>query len=238
MNFLDPFYTQSQETMISISAEQGSAFAKQVAGDFNPIHHIDSKRFCVPGDLLFAIALSKYGLHKNMAFDFLGLVNADTPLTFPILAKDAAQARFQVVNEKDRAVLGGEFSGGATHRAEKIEQLIKSYVAFSGHNFPHILVPLMEQHQVMINPARPLVIYQSMSFELETLEFDQLELSLEATSLDVDGKRGNAKLSYSLKDKGELIGRGRKKLVLSGLREYEQVSIQKMCDQYEASKEA
>ena len=44
---------------VCFTREQGSNFAKQIADDFNPLHDIDAKRFCIPGDLLFSIILSK-----------------------------------------------------------------------------------------------------------------------------------------------------------------------------------
>ncbi|MCV6022657.1 DUF3581 domain-containing protein, partial [Escherichia coli] len=50
-------------------------FAKRVAGDYNPIHDEDNKRFCVPGDLLFAVLLSKEGISQKMRFRFSGMVN-------------------------------------------------------------------------------------------------------------------------------------------------------------------
>ncbi len=76
MNFLSPFYQRTSDGHITVAAEQGSSFAKQVAGDYNPIHDPESRRFCVPGDLLFSLALGEYGLHKNMSFRFKELVSA------------------------------------------------------------------------------------------------------------------------------------------------------------------
>ncbi|MEO1880948.1 MAG: DUF3581 family protein, partial [Methylococcales bacterium] len=70
---LKEFYS-GPDDCVAITAEQGSLFAKEVAGDFNPIHDVDSKRFCVPGDLLFAIVLEKYGLSKTMNFTFTGML--------------------------------------------------------------------------------------------------------------------------------------------------------------------
>ena len=55
------FYAQRGEYVV-ISAEQASRFAKGVAGDYNPIHNPDARRFCVPGDLLFTLVLVKFGL--------------------------------------------------------------------------------------------------------------------------------------------------------------------------------
>jgi hypothetical protein len=47
--FLSPYFTK-QDQSVFISAQQASDFAKKIAGDFNPIHDVGAKRFCVPGD--------------------------------------------------------------------------------------------------------------------------------------------------------------------------------------------
>ena len=231
INFLDQFCTVEDENLIGISAAQGSDFAKQVALDFNPIHDVDSKRFCVPGDLLFAVALSRYGLRQKMYFSFDDLVKADTHLDYPVSANEEQQS-LTVSDVTGKPVLGMQFSGQRSDDQDRIEQLVRQYVAFSGQNFPHILVPLMEQHQVMINPKRPLVIYQKMFFELDTVEFENLNIKLEQTSLEVDGRRGTAKLHFSLSSDGRQIGSGTKYLVLSGLREYQQDAIDVLCSDY------
>ena len=62
--FIEKFCPISADK-ISFTRQQGSNFAKQVADDFNPLHNIDAKRFCVPGDLLFSIIIAKSGLHKK-----------------------------------------------------------------------------------------------------------------------------------------------------------------------------
>ncbi len=56
--FLDPYHCE-EDGFVRVGAEQASQFAKGVADDFNPIHDPDSRRFCVPGDLLFALVLSR-----------------------------------------------------------------------------------------------------------------------------------------------------------------------------------
>lgn len=221
---------------MSVSAEQGNNFAKRVADDFNPIHDTESKRFCVPGDLLFAIALERYGLRQSMSFSFQELIKADTLLSYPEV--EGPYAEFDVTRDSSKAVLGIEFNGSRLTDAKKIEQLVRNYVVFSGQNFPHILVPLMKEHQVMINPARPLVIYQSMTLSFESLDFNEVTIELSGTELEVVGKRGNAQLHFELRDGDRKIGIGLKKLVLSGLREYQQASIDSMCEQYYASKAA
>jgi len=239
MEFLNDYYTKTSDGQVQVSDQQGSDFAKGVAGDFNPIHHAGSKRFCVPGDLLFAIALKEYGLHSKMSFRFRELIKADSKLKFPLYeAVDSSDisTQLQVSNDRDKVVLDIECSGALTNKQQAIEQMLRNYVAFSGQNFPHILVPLMKQHNVMINPQRPLVIYESMAFEFSDLDFESLTINLEDTSLEVDGKRGTAQLHFSLKQGERQIGSGTKYLVLSGLREYEEEAIQAMCDEYLASK--
>lgn len=233
MKFLSQYYQSHNDNELAISAEQASAFAKQVAGDFNPIHDPGSRRFCVPGDLLFAIALDKYGLNSSMAFQFLNLVAADSVLAYPLASQEQ---KVDVSNDKGKPVLGLQYSGQCTKESNKLEQVLRQYVQFSGQNFPHILVPLMEQHNVMINPKRPLVIYESMSFEFTSLDFEELTITLGETALDVDGKRGDATLNFTFTGDGQVIGSGSKSLVLSGLREYESAAVEKMCADYEASK--
>jgi len=238
MNFLTQYYTEPRPHQFSVSAIQGSNFAKQIAGDFNPIHHSDSNRFVVPGDLLFAIALNQYGLHTSMAFQFLELVKADTSLNYPEASFEKDIAPLEIVNDKGKPLLRLALSGESSQKASQTEQLLRNYVAFSGQNFPHILVPLMKQHNVMINPKRPLVIYESMSLEFTQLDFDELNIELAQTTLDVDGKRGYAKLHFSLNSGAAVIGSGIKNLVLSGLREYQEQAINDMCEEYLASKTA
>lgn len=248
MNFLTPYYTRAvdanRKSYLSVSDEQGSAFAKQVAGDFNPIHDSGSKRFCVPGDLLFALALNEYGLYQKMEFRFLDLVNADASLYYPKLvelnnsAGASMPSTLRVLGDRDRPMLELSYNGERSTDASQIESMIKRYVAFSGQNFPDILVPLMQQHNVMINPKRPLVIYQSMSFEFEQLDFEVVDIALGETSMAVDGKRGQAQLHFSLSNGSQKIGYGSKHLVMSGMREYDERTVRQMCDDYLAGKQA
>ena len=51
--FIKNFY-QRANNKVSFTRQQASDFAKKVGDDFNPIHDVTAKRFCVPGDLLFA----------------------------------------------------------------------------------------------------------------------------------------------------------------------------------------
>jgi len=227
--FLDTFFYQT-DTHIRINAEQGSQFAKQISNDFNPIHDADFKRFCVPGDLLFALSLNEYGLSQQMRFDFAGLVPADKELIFP----QSTEAELLIKDERDKLYLKIHRCGDRVADQTMIEHLIRSYVQFSGHSFPYILVPLMEQHQVMINPQRPLVMYQSMSLSLDQLEPCIPSVNLIEAKMQVEGKRGNVVLQFSINDNHRVIGRGEKQLVLSGLRDYQQQAMDQLVTDYQA----
>ncbi len=94
----------------------------------------------------------------------------------------------------------------------------------------------MSENNVMINPARPMVMYQSMSIDLHTFDAESVTLQLAKTSLTIDGKRGDAWLEFDLLSNGEVIGHGKKHMLLSGLRSYEQETIDAMVNQYRESK--
>lgn len=226
--FLDKFH-QVHDGRISISAEQASHFAKQVAGDYNPIHNPDARRFCVPGDLLFALVLSKFGLSQCMTFHFRSMVGAEVALDF----QEHDDGSIRVTDEQGKVYLEVERSGGLTHDEEVIAAFTRRYVAFSGKNFPHYLKPLMQTHGVMFNPQRPLVIYDSMGFSLDRLDVEDPGLELQDSSFEVLGKRGEALLEFGLTACGHNIGRGSKKLVVSGLRDYDTAAMDEIvCEFY------
>jgi len=231
--FLTNFY-QDMDGTIQISREQASDFAKSIAGDFNPIHDVDAKRFCVPGDLLFALVLNKYGVSQHMHFTFSGMVGDNVELIFP----EMTDAEIIIKDITDKTYLSIQHSGENNANPNLSENLSRRYVEFSGQTFPHILVPLMAEHNVMVNPARPLVIYESMTINIDQLDISEPELSLTESKLDVDGKRGNVSLKFSVSDKGKIVGSGEKTMVMSGLRDFEQAAIDQLVDDYAARKQA
>lgn len=226
-------YYQENDQQIQISRQQASDFAKNIADDFNPIHDIAAKRFCVPGDLLFAIMLAKYGLSSKMSFIFSGMVTDDVSLILP----DVDDGHISVANGTGKEYLCFDHSGEVSACRALINCFTSSYVEFSGHNFPHILLPLMAKHRVMINPIRPFVMYQGMSFELDRLDLKAPKLELVSSELEIIKKRGNVTLEFCLKEAGEVVGRGHKTMVLSGLRPYEQDDIAQLVDTYALRKQ-
>jgi hypothetical protein len=225
-------YCQLEGSRLSFTRQQASAFAKSVAGDFNSIHDVDSKRFCVPGDLLFSVIIHHYGLRQTMGFSFSGMVGDDVTLILP-----AVNAReISIYDENDKKYLDISSDGAHTRDADLISSLTRNYVKFSGHTFPHLLVPLMQQHNVMINPDRPLVIYDHMRISLDTLDIDSVDLDFTDNICRLYGKRADVALNFDLRCNGERVGKGQKKMVMSGLREYDQEKIDGLVGSYNANK--
>ncbi|WP_281648941.1 DUF3581 family protein [Parendozoicomonas sp. Alg238-R29] len=226
--FLTRFFTAQADSRFSFTREQASQFAKQVANDFNPIHDVDSKRFCVPGDLLFAKILVEEGVSKSLRVHFKGMVGDDESLSLIDLPSGCKA----LANESGKEYLEICSDGERITDADVIEKLIRSYVAFSGENFPHVLVPLMREGGVMINPARPLVVYESMSIDLDRTNLVTPVLEACGADLQVDGRRGNVSLEFVFKDDGQVVGRGKKTMVLSSLREFNQPVMDEIVDRY------
>lgn len=229
--FLKEFY-QTQDNGLRISAEQASSFAKEIAHDFNPLHDADAKRFCVPGDLLFSLVLEKYGLSEHMHFIFSGMVGDGVLLDFP--ETDAEQ--IDVTDHQGKTYLQIQRSGKINHDHAMIEALIRDYVAFSGQNFPYVLVPLLAKENVMFNIDRPLVIYESMTLNIAQIDVDNPRLEMLEPKMEVNGKRATAYLYFQIKSGDEVVGTGFKKLTVSGLRTYETEPMDAFVDEYLARK--
>ncbi|MBD3670656.1 MAG: DUF3581 domain-containing protein [Gammaproteobacteria bacterium] len=226
MSFLEDYYQDAGA--VRVSRQQASDFAKRIAGDFNPLHDADAKPFCVPGDLLFALVLNRYGLSQQMTFSFKGMVGDGAGLVFP----DEVTDRFSITDEAGKEYMEIERSGNTTQDASLIQALIRRYVEFSGQTFPDILVPLMAEHGVMINPARPMVIYASMGIRMNRLDISDPQLNLSDSMLNLEGKRAGVTLNFNISAEGEVVGRGEKSLVLSGLRPYDQEAIEQLVQSY------
>ena len=231
--FLTPYFS-SHDAQIQFTRQQASHFAKKVAGDFNPIHDEDSKRFCVPGDLLFAVLLQQEGISQKMRFDFSGMVS-DGVLLHIDNRNDEESA---VVDAAGKEYLHLKRSGETSHNADFIEHVVTNYVRFSGMNFPHIMVPLMEEKQMMINCQRPLVIYESMEVEFDRLDLTHPEVEFAGATFDVDGKRGVVTLNFAFKEDGIVIGKGVKRMVASGLKPYSQDDIDDLVTRFNERKNA
>ncbi len=232
MMFTEDFYTRSGDNYV-FSRQQGSDFAKHIAGDFNPLHDTDNSRFCVPGDLLFSVMLSKYGVSKQMNFDFQGMIAGEMPVHF-VESEDSIVAE----NDKDKTVLSVSREGDVTDNNVFIEGLIRAYVAFSGKTFPHIIIELMKKEKMMINTRKPMVIYDQMTLSFERFAEVAPEVVLSDCRFDVTGKRGMVTMNFDLRADDESIGSGEKQIIMSGLRPYEQPDIDYLVDTYNAARES
>ncbi len=230
--FTEDYYTRSGDAYC-FSKQQGSDFAKRIAGDFNPLHDVDNSRFCIPGDLLFSVILSKYGISRKMNFDFQGMVSGGMPVTFV-----ATDTSILAQNEKGKALLSVSREGEVTQDSHFIEGLVRAYVAFSGKTFPHIIIELMKKENAMINTRRPMVIYDQMSLSFDRFSEHAPEVILAKCDFEVNGKRGIVTMNFDLRADGKSIGSGEKKIIMSGLRPYQQEDIDYLVDSYNAGREA
>ncbi|MBV1911671.1 MAG: DUF3581 domain-containing protein [Kangiellaceae bacterium] len=230
--FTEDFYTYSDETYL-FSRQQGSDFAKRIAGDFNPLHDTDNSRFCVPGDLLFSVILSKYGVSKNMSFDFQGMIAGDMPIKLI-----ESNGRLNAVNEKQKNVISVEKAGEVETDQDFVEGLIRSYVAFSGKTFPHIIIELMKKEGSMINTRRPMVIYDQMKLSFTQFSKQAPVVELKDCDFEVTGKRGMVTMNFDIRAENRSIGSGEKQIIMSGLRPYLQPEIDYLVDAYNASRQS
>lgn len=229
---VDHFYNHdSESSTLTFSRDAASAFAKEIAGDFNPIHNPDARRFCVPGDLLFAAVLDLYHARASMNFEFEHMVDDRVSLEL-----EAQENALRMADSTGKCYLDVEFSGDKVESGAANQALISAYVKFSGQTFPFLLVDLMKKHQVMINPQRPLVIYKSMSIDLQNTACDSFDLAFTESSLKADGKKGEVSLNFNIMNNGDVVGVGCKNMLLGGLREYQQDIIDELVDEYNSIK--
>ena len=167
-----------------------------------------------------------------MTFKFSEMLSGDTPIHYP----HSDDNHIGIEDGSGSCYLEIQRSGETTFSQEYVEALTRSYVRFSGQNFPDILIPLMASKRVMINPRKPFVIYEAMSLEMKELQLDYVETCLLGSSIQVAGKRGVVALSFEFRKDYQIVGVGTKKLILVGLRAYDQVAIDDMVATYNANK--
>jgi hypothetical protein len=231
MNLANYFTVKGDK--VAFSRHQASRFAKEIANDFNPLHNTDAKIFCVPGDLLFAVTLLRLGLSQKMCFHFAGMVT-DSELIF----SQATGEKIDIIDDEGKKYLAIQRQGPISHDEQLINNLTQSYVSFSGRAFPHLLVPLMAEQKVMINPGRPLIMYESMEISLDHLDIQQPILESTGSSLEVQGKKAMAELRFHIMENGREVGHGAKHMALRGLRTYQEEDMQRVVNDYISYKEA
>jgi len=231
---IENYYIDSTGTL-SFTQQAASEFAKLVAGDFNPIHDPGSRRFCVPGDLLFAVVLHQQSARSKMTFSFLNMVDDQVELS---VVKEAQSLSLVAGHQSDSSkhYLDVTLSDDKVISDEANQSLIASYVQFSGQTFPYLLVDLMQEHKVMINPKRPLVIYKSMALDLADLKSAEYQLEFAKSSLQKNGNKAVVHLNFDIIGDNGKAGSGSKEMLLGGLRDYDQAVIDALVDEYNAIK--
>lgn len=229
---IDPYYSLSNGKL-SFTREQGSEFAKRLAGDFNPLHDVDARRFCVPGDLLFAVLLKRYGLTQNMEVYFTAMVDDSVELVLPEPAEE-----LKIESTSGRHCLTVRRRGNDSRDDALVDELTRAYVEFSGRTFPGIIVPLLSEQNVMVNPQRPMVLYESMSIELDRLDIETLQLQTDRNELTLNGKRGEVLFAFKLLDGDSSVGRGWKRMVLGGLQEFDEQVVADVLSDFNQRKAA
>lgn len=225
MNLQD--YYQYKEGALRFEREKASQFAKQVAGDFNPIHDIDARRFCVPGDLLFAVLVERHGLFSSMEIEFSGMVTERSE----VLTQEAPDV-IRFVNESGADFIVAHHNNQSCGDSVFAKSLTEAYIQFSGQTFPHILVPMMHEHDVMINTARPIVMYRRMSLSLKACTGTDISLAYTGSKFEANGKKGEASFFFDIKSNDETIGTGMKNMLLSGLRPFDQEAVDGIIAEY------
>lgn len=230
---LSTFWSVDGDRLL-ISPEQGSRFAKEIAGDWNPLHDVGARRYCVPGDLLFAVVLHCYGLREQMRFRFEGMLGEGQSLRLPSgFDREGDAVQLVLTDASDKPCLSVDANGRLSADASAADAFTRRYVAFSGQNFPHFLQPLMAEQGVMFNLERPLVIYDSMAFTLHApVPASGLDMALSGRRLDVDGRRAVATLEFAISADGVQIGDGVKRLLIGGLQPYDGDRVQGFIDAY------
>ena len=229
--FLNEFYSQ-KDSSFRFTQQQASRFAKTVANDYNKIHDVDNKRFCVPGDLLFAVSLTKFGLSETMKIDFTGMVKNDVDMQFSPLLDN----KTTIVNADDKAFMELEVSGKSSHNEDIISKIITEYVQFSGKNFPDVMVPLMRSENLMFNPARTIIMYKCMQISMSRVDVKNISLKFNNAIIDVYGKRATVTFKFDFYDGEEKVGTGQKEMLLSGLIPYEESVMNGVIADYQAAK--
>jgi hypothetical protein len=77
-----------------------------------------------------------------------------------------------------------------------------------------------------------------MSIHLENVDFTSVKLIESTSKLTIDGKRGYACLEFDLISDGVAVGHGKKHMLLSGLREYCQETIDVIVNDFNNTKAA
>ncbi|TOH85620.1 DUF3581 family protein, partial [Vibrio parahaemolyticus] len=78
----------------------------------------------------------------------------------------------------------------------------------------------------------------SMEVEFSRLELKHPEVDFTGATFDVEGKRGVVTLNFAFKEDGQEVGTGKKRMVATGLKPYNQESVEDLVERFNTRKEA
>jgi len=102
--------------------------------------------------------------------------------------------------------------------------------------FPYLLVDLLRDNDVMINPSRPLVMYKSMAFSLDHYTAGEIALDYTGGQIAVEGKKGEVTLPFGIRSGTQQIGHGSKEMLLGGLRPFDEDVMNALVAEYNGIK--
>ena len=74
--------------------------------------------------------------------------------------------------------------------------------------------------------------------EFSRLDLSHPEVEFSGASFDVEGKRGLVTLNFTFKEDGQVVGKGMKRMVASGLKPYDQSAIDGLVERFDDRKQA
>ena len=84
----------------------------------------------------------------------------------------------------------------------------------------------------MFNPKSPLVMYQSMDFSLNPIDESEISITYIDSDFEKQGKRGYVTLNFDFDQNRKSIGCGKKQLLISGLRPYDESEMNKIIESF------
>ena len=81
-------------------------------------------------------------------------------------------------------------------------------------------------------------MYQSMSLQFDRVDIKAPTLEPEAPIFKAEGKRGTVVLPFIWKDGDEVVGKGEKTMLVSGIIEYDKSAMDGLIEKYNTSKQS
>lgn len=207
-----------------------SAYARNVAKDFNPIHSHLAKKYCVPGDLIFALITEMHGAHNYMRVDFLNRVGAECKLFFD--TKRIALALLDV-DKKLYAELAT--AGDKSVCPKRLKTVSNVVVSCTSGYFPYKLIDNLREENVMLSIRRSMVMLKSIEVELRNIHSaSSLVAKYQSSGLELSGKRGEVKVYFQLfDDDGISVGFVTKTVLIIGIEKFNDKASKQYLDDYE-----